>query len=87
MSFFSNETKYTDCELPLIFLKPLEIIEGLLKMIQELLNGFLSMTIALLGLEPTITIPKFGKEIPFANVLTDLLNKLKSELVPIQKFS
>jgi hypothetical protein len=56
-------------------------------MIQELLNGFLSMPIAILGLEPTINIPKFGKEIPFANVLTDLLNKLKSELVPIQKFS
>jgi hypothetical protein len=87
LPFFSNETKYTDCELPLIFLKPLEIIEGLLKMIQELLNGFLSMPIAILGLEPTINIPKFGKEIPFANVLTDLLNKLKSELVPIQKFS
>jgi hypothetical protein len=82
--FFNTDVSYNNCELPIIFLKPLEIIAGLMTFIQNLLNGFLSMPISILGLEPTISIPKFGKEIPFANVLTELIDKLKASLPHIQ---
>lgn len=82
--FFVSDIKFTKCELPVIFLKPLEIILGMLKLIQEFLNGFLSIPISLFGLEPSITVPKFGKEIPFANVLEDIINKLKESIKQIQ---
>ncbi len=74
---------YTSCELPIMFLKPLENIASLLTFIQEFLNGFLSMPISILGLEPTITVPKFGKEIPFANIIIEIVEELKSSLTQI----
>lgn len=81
--FLPKMPSFNACETPQIFLKPLEMITGFLKFVQEIINSFLSMPIAILGLEPTIPIPKFGKEIPFANVLEDLLNKLRNELQQI----
>lgn len=74
---------YNACEVPQIFLKPLEMITGFLKFLQEIINAFLSMPSSILGLEPTIKIPRLGDEIPFANVLEDLLNGLKSRITPI----
>jgi hypothetical protein len=81
--FFPKMPSYNACETPQIFLKPLEMITGFLKFLQGVINGMLSMPSAILGLEPTIALPKFGKEIPFANVLEDLLERLRKELTPI----
>jgi hypothetical protein len=78
-----SDVSYTSCELPILFLKPLETISSLLTFIQEFLNGFLSMPISILGLEPTISIPKFGKEIPFANIIAEIVEDLKSSLTQI----
>ena len=74
---------FNACEVPQISLKPLEMITGFLKFLQEIINGFLSMPSSILGLEPTIKLPKFGKEIPFADVLEDLLEGLKARITPI----
>ncbi len=82
--FWSAMPSFNMCELPQIFLKPLELILGTLKLIQELLNSLISMPISILGLDPQIPIPKFGKEIPFANVFEDKLNQLKSKLQQIK---
>jgi hypothetical protein len=81
--FFGADIEYNLCELPILFLKPLEIIVGLLRFIQDLLNSFISMPVSILGLEPTISVPKFGKEIPFANILEDILGDLKKSLIQI----
>lgn len=80
--FLPKMPNFNLCELPLIFLKPLELILGILKMIQETLNGLLAMPIAIFGLEPTISIPKFGQEIPFADVFERVIDRLKDELTP-----
>lgn len=85
--FWSDMPKYNLCELPQIFLKPLELILGTLKLIQELLNSLISMPMSILGLDPQIPIPKFGKEIPFANVFEDKLNQIRSLLQPISAFA
>ena len=81
--FFPKMPSYNACEVPQVFLKPLEMITGFLKFLQGILNGFLGMPSAILGLEPTIALPKFGEEIPFADILEDLLAKLKESLSPI----
>lgn len=81
--FFPKMPSYNACEVPQIFLKPLEMITGFLKFLQGILNGFLGMPSAILGLEPTIALPKFGEEIPFADILEDLLAKLKESLSQI----
>ena len=83
---FNSDVKFSDCELPILFLKPLQQMEALLKMLQEFLNGFLSIPISILGLEPTIEIPKFGKEIPFANIITDLISKLETSIPQLKQF-
>lgn len=82
--FWAAMPSYNMCELPQIFLKPLELILGTLKLIQEILNSLISMPMSILGLDPQIPIPKFGKEIPFADVFEDKLNQLKSKLQQIK---
>jgi ribosome-binding protein aMBF1 (putative translation factor) len=82
--FWSDMPSYNMCELPQIFLKPLELILGTLKLIQELLNALISMPMAILGLDPQIPIPKFGKEIPFANVFDEMLQKIRDLLQQIK---
>lgn len=84
LPFFNTDIAYNNCELPILFLKPLELIAGMMTFIQEFLNGFLSMPTSILGLEPTISVPKFGEEIPFANVLNDLIEDLKAAITQIQ---
>jgi len=79
----SDVPKFNNCEIPIIFLKPLELLTGILKFLQDILNGFLSIPTSILGLDPQIKLPQFGKEIPFANILEDILNNLKSELIKI----
>ncbi len=82
--FFTTDISFNNCELPLLFLKPLEIVAGLMTFIQNMLNSFLSMPTSILGLDPTISIPKFGKEIPFADVLIEIIEKLKAAIKQIQ---
>ncbi len=81
--FISPGVSFNSCDLPIVFLKPLESVYGLMKFIQEILNAFLSMPAAILGLDPKIPIPKFGKEIPFANILGEILENLKSSVQQI----
>lgn len=83
LPFLSDMPNFNLCEISQISLKPLEMILGLMKMIQEFLNGLISMPLAILGLDPHIKFPKFGKEIPFANILEDILNQLKAKVVPL----
>lgn len=82
--FMSGKVSYNDCNKSEIFLKPLESVGSILQFIQEILNAFLGIPIALLGLDPTIKIPKFGEEIPFYDIFEKYLNELKSELVMVK---
>jgi hypothetical protein len=80
--FLGDMPDYNLCELPLLFLKPLELIGGLLHMVQELLNALISMPLAIFGLEPHIKIPKFGKEIPMFDKFEEMLQALRDSLTP-----
>lgn len=83
---FTKQNSYSLIDSALIGLKPFKELESLLVFIQELLNGFLSIPISLLGLEPTIQIPKFGKEIPFANIITGIITNIEKDFKDIELF-
>jgi hypothetical protein len=74
--------KYNMCELPVLFLKPLEMIGGILHLVQELLNALIAMPLSIFGLEPHIKIPKFGKEIPMFDKFEEMLQALRDSLTP-----
>jgi hypothetical protein len=77
----SEMPKYNLCELPLIFLKPLEMIGGILQIIQELLNSLISMPLAIFGLEPHIKIPKLRFYESYAEMLIELRNTLTPAII------
>lgn len=79
--FWSAMPQYNTCEAPLIGLRPLQLTHRTLAFIQEILNAFLAMPLAIFGLEPTISIPKFGKEIPFADVFERLIKDLEATII------
>jgi hypothetical protein len=80
--FLGNMPDYNLCELPLLFLKPLELIGGILHIVQELLNALIAMPLSIFGLEPHIKIPKFGKEIPMFDKFEEMLQALRDSLTP-----
>lgn len=75
--FLAPMPSYNACELPIVYLKPLELLSGSFNFIQNIINGFLGIPSAILGLDPLVPLPRFGKEIPFADVLDKILQELK----------
>jgi hypothetical protein len=58
MPFVSSMPLLNKCQVIQVFLKPLQMILGLLTTIQEFLNAFIGMPTAIFGLEPTLSVPK-----------------------------
>jgi hypothetical protein len=75
LPLMANMPKFNKCEFIQIFLKPFEIVVGILKLIQEFINALISMPLAIFGLEPHIKFPKLN----FADKLQKFLDKLKAK--------
>lgn len=76
----SDTPNYTNNEMNILYLKPLEQLLGVLKFIQEFFNALISMPSSILGID---FIPKFGEEIPFVNVLENIISELKTSIKPL----
>jgi hypothetical protein len=75
--FFVPMPTFNMCEMPILFLKPLQQIGGLLRLIQELLNALIAIPVSIFGLEPHIKIPKLAFYEAFEKLLKALMDKMQ----------
>jgi hypothetical protein len=73
--FFAPMPTYNMCEMPILFLKPLEQIGGLLHLIQELLNALIAMPMSIFGLDPHIKVPKLTFYDAYQSLLDAIMAK------------
>lgn len=82
LPLMSQMPKMNKCEMIQIFLKPLEIVANILRLIQEFINALISMPLSIFGLEPHIKFPKLNFADKLLAFVEKLKNKYKSHIVP-----
>lgn len=82
LPLMSQMPKMNKCEMMQIFLKPLEIVASILRLIQEFINALISIPLSILGLEPHIKFPKLNFADKLLEFIEKLKNKYKQHIVP-----
>jgi hypothetical protein len=75
LPLMSQMPKMNNCEMTQIFLKPLEIVANILRLIEDFINALISIPLSIFGLEPHIKFPKLN----FADKLLEFIEKLKAK--------
>ena len=82
LPFMSNMPHFNKCEAMQIFLKPMQIVVSILKLIEQIINALISIPLSMLGLEPHITFPKLNFASGLESYVNGLQNKFKQTTVP-----
>lgn len=78
----SSMPKFNKCEAIQVFLKPVELVLGILKLIEAFVNAVISIPLTVLGLEPHITFPKLNFTGTLSSFVDGLKKKYQSNITP-----
>lgn len=78
----SGMPSFNKCEIKQVFLKPLQLVTSILKLIEQFINALISIPLTMLGLEPHISFPKLNFASSLDKFVSDLQNKMTQNTVP-----